>query len=68
VVVTKTDLLPSDHDLPELQVPKAWGVFLVSSVTREGLSPLLESLYTQTRKEAEKAALEEDEDTWWVPE
>jgi GTP-binding protein len=68
VVVTKTDLLPPEEEPPPLQAPEAWGVFPISSVTREGLSPLLESLYAKSRDEAEKAAVEEDEDTWWGPE
>jgi len=66
VVVTKTDLLPPEGSLPEVSVTDAWGVFYISAVARKDLSPLLESLYTQIRREMEKVGEEEAEE-WWIP-
>jgi GTP-binding protein len=67
VVVTKVDLLPPESPPPSIHAPEAWGVFSISAVSRIGLSPLLESLFSNTRKEAEKEGEEEGEE-WWVPE
>jgi len=68
VVITKADLAPPGASPPTLEVPDAWGVFRISSVSREGLDPLLEGLYAQTRLEIQKAVEEGEEEEWWVPE
>jgi GTPase len=45
VILTKRDLLPSDHPLPELQAPEAVGVRTVSSAAGSGLEDLKEYLW-----------------------
>jgi len=67
VVLTKTDLLPSDAPSLELAAPDAWGVFQISSVARRGIAPLLESLYAQTHEKVAEEG-ESEEEKWWVPE
>jgi GTP-binding protein len=66
VVLTKTDLLGPGDDPPVLDAPEAWGVFVVSSVARTGLSDLLEALWLRLREVDEEAASEGDED-WDTP-
>jgi GTP-binding protein len=68
VVLTKTDLLGPDEDLPHVQAPDSCGVFAVSSVTRDGLDPLLEGLWERTRDAREQEAGPAEEEEWWVPE
>jgi GTP-binding protein len=46
VVLTKADLVPPGEAL-SIEAPEAWGQFLVSSVTRQGLPELLEGLWQQ---------------------
>ena len=67
VVLTKTDLLPSEEPLPDVAVTDAWGVFFISAVARKGLGQLLEGLYAETRGEAGTDGADEEEE-WWVPE
>ena len=67
VVVTKTDLLPSEASLPNVTVTDAWGVFFISAVARRDLAPLLEGLYAKTQKEVDREG-EEEGDEWWIPE
>ncbi|HWK88835.1 MAG TPA: GTPase ObgE [Longimicrobium sp.] len=55
VVFTKADLLPPEWPAPLVKAPDAWGQFVVSSVARRGLEPLLEALWTH----AARAAAEE---------
>jgi GTP-binding protein len=45
VVLTKRDLLPADHALPELHAPEALGVRAVSSAAGSGLDELKEYLW-----------------------
>jgi len=45
VVLTKRDLLPADHALPELRAPEALGVRAVSSAAGSGLDELKEYLW-----------------------
>ena len=45
VVLTKSDLLGPEAEPPSIPAPEAWGTFLISSVGRVGLKPLLESLW-----------------------
>ena len=60
VVLTKVDLLPAARKLA-LEAPEAWGTFEVSSVTREGVSALLEALWTRVQA-ARREGLEGDEE------
>ncbi len=50
VLITKVDLLPAPREVA-LDAPEAWGMFHVSSVTREGLTDVLEALWAQVQKE-----------------
>jgi hypothetical protein len=45
VVLTKRDLLPADHPLPDLVAPDAHGVCAVSSVAGLGIEELKEYLW-----------------------
>ena len=45
VILTKRDLLPADHPLPELRAPEALGVRAVSSAAGSGLDELKEYLW-----------------------
>lgn len=51
VVVTKADLVPADERSWTVGGSEAWGRFVVSSVTGEGLSALLEALWNRVREE-----------------
>jgi len=68
VVLTKGDLLGPEGDPPKLVAPEAWDVFLVSAVARQGLQPLLESLYSHTLEEEGPSEDSLEEEEWWVPE
>lgn len=57
LVVTKADLAPEGASSPEVDAPDAWGSFVVSSVSRRGLTELLEGLWGRLR------VLEEDPTT-----
>ena len=67
VVVTKVDLFPPDTSFPPILAPDAWGVFKISSVSRIGLAPLLEGLYTRSHLVLKEETPAEEEE-WWVPE
>ena len=60
VVLTKTDLLPPDAELPALQPEGAWAVFGVSSVVRRGLDELLGALWKASRPSEMSAGYDED--------
>jgi GTPase len=66
VVFTKADLLPPDWPAPRVQAARAWGQFLVSSVARRGLDPLLEALWSHALQQqaAEAGAEAEPEEPW----
>jgi GTP-binding protein len=69
MVLTKADLLGPDAPPPSVDAPESWGTFIISSVTREGLAPLLEGLWERTREaRLEESAPEDPEEEWWVPE
>ncbi len=68
VVLTKGDLLGARDEAPVLEAPDAWGVYLVSAVARQGLTPLLESLHAHTLREEEASGEALEEEEWWVPE
>lgn len=58
LVMTKVDLLtPDDRDW-ELEAPEAWGFFVISSVTGEGLPAFLEGLWTRVTEEKVKERAE----------
>ncbi|MFV1986166.1 MAG: GTPase ObgE [Gemmatimonadota bacterium] len=56
VLLTKADLLPEEEAPAQLIAPEAWGQFAVSSVTGAGLKGVMEALWTQVRREKERAA------------
>lgn len=53
-VITKADLSPPDDRTWEVGAEGAWGTFVVSSVTREGLTELLEGLWAHVREEKDR--------------
>lgn len=59
VMLSKADLLSPDDPIPTLEAPGAWGIFVASSVSRAGLSELIEGLW---RTVDETRRLESDED------
>ncbi len=68
VVLTKADLLGPDAP-PEIDAPEAWGHFVASSVSRQGLPELLEALWDQAQRsrKSEEAEIEVEErlaDPW----
>jgi len=66
VILTKRDLLPSDHPLPGLRAPDAVGVTAVSSATGSGLEDLKEYLWRLVgQAKANQAA---DSGAAWVEE
>ena len=66
VLLTKADLLAPDEAAPHLDAPDAWGQYVVSSVARQGLDPLLEELWTrvQERKQEEEPGFADAEEPW----
>ena len=66
VMLTKTDLLPPDESLPELDTPDAWGVFGISSVAQKGLDELLQQLWRASR-EAGAGETPDSDEGWWSP-
>ena len=56
VVVTKADLLPASERRSLIRAPDAWGVFVISSVTGEGIDDLTEALWRKVRAEKGRAA------------
>ena len=67
LVVSKTDLLGPDDDLPEIEAPDAWGRFAISSVSRKGVDELLEALWQRSRDAQKEEAAAEAEEEWWRP-
>jgi GTP-binding protein len=67
LVLTKADLLLPDEAPPEVRAPDAWGVFVVSAVSRRGLDELMEALWAKTREAVEAEEEPEPEEEWWVP-
>jgi GTP-binding protein len=67
LVLTKADLLAPGGEPPVVDAPDAWGVFLISSVSRRGLEPLMEALWAKTREIVEAAERAEPQEEWWVP-
>ena len=69
VVFTKADLLPPDWPAPRVEAPGAWGQFVISSVARRGLDPLLEGLWSHAAKaqSEERGGAEEEAAEPWRP-
>ncbi len=67
VVLTKADLLAPGDPSPAVDAPDAWGVFLISSVSRRGLEALIEALWGKTRETVEAEQRPEPQEEWWVP-
>jgi GTPase len=63
VIFTKADLLPPDWVSPSVDAPGAWGQFVVSAVSRRGLEPLLEELWSRAASPREEEAVQES----WEP-
>jgi GTPase len=61
LVLTKSDLLGPDDAPPEVRAPEAWGGFVLSAVSREGVEPVLEALWGRIQ-EVERAGAEGDRD------
>lgn len=58
VLITKSDLVPPGERSITLDAPEAWGTFVVSSVSREGVRETLESLWRRVSEEKEQNAQE----------
>jgi GTPase len=67
VVFTKADLLPPDWPAPRVEAPGAWGQFLISSVARRGLDPLLEALWSHAAAALAEETPEDEEVEPWQP-
>ena len=61
VALTKADVLGGEAP-PHVEAPDAWGVMLVSSLSREGLPELIESLWAHSRPVGQEA-----EEQPWTP-
>jgi GTP-binding protein len=64
IVLTKTDMLPPEWELPSVNAPGAWGQFAISAVSRQGLNDLLEGLWRELRRVVEEAEAQPEE---WLP-
>jgi GTP-binding protein len=53
LIITKSDIVPRDAALPEIDAPRAWGKYVISAVARKGIDPLLEGLWARVRQEVE---------------
>ena len=67
VVLTKTDLLPPDAQLPTMDAPDAWGVHAISAVAHQGLDELIEDLWAHVRRAVEDARAAESQPEEWRP-
>jgi GTPase len=53
VIITKSDILPPDAEMPHVDAPGAWGQYVVSAVAQQGLAELVEELWKRVRHEIE---------------
>ncbi len=68
VVFSKADLLPEGWPDPRVHAPDAWGQFVMSSVSRKGLTALLEGLWRESRAAIARDIVEElEEEEPWRP-
>jgi GTP-binding protein len=51
VVITKSDLVPDSTDAVSVDAPDAWGQFIVSSVSGDGIAGLEEAMWQRVRSE-----------------
>jgi len=58
VVISKADLHPPEEREFELRAPEAWGRFVISAVSGEGLASFLEALWARVSTEKDRAAPE----------
>lgn len=58
VIITKADLAPPEKRQPRIVAPGAWGVFVISAVSGEGIDGLKESLWQRVREEKDRRAAE----------
>jgi GTPase len=65
VILSKTDLLPQDWEVPQIDAPGAWAQYAISAVSHQGLNELLEGLWTRVRKVTEVDDLISEEE--WRP-
>ena len=63
VVFTKADLLPPEWPAPRVEAPGAWGQYVISSVSHQGLDDLLEALWSQATT-VETRTTEEVSEAW----
>ncbi len=71
VLISKADLVPAEERRPRLEAPDAWGVFVVSAVTGEGVQEVKEALWKRVRAVKEESR-ERTEDAFpdleeWAP-
>jgi GTP-binding protein len=64
LVITKADLVPEDERKWELEAPEAWGSFVVSSVSGEGLAGFKEGLWARVAEEKAKEGAGEAPDAF----
>jgi GTPase len=64
VVVSKGDLVGPEDDPPAPEIPGAWGTFVISAVTGQGLDEWKEAVWQQVHEEAKG---EEEEEGPWRP-
>jgi len=55
VALCKADLRPAGERDAPLRAPDAWGVFVISSITREGIPELVEALWERVRAERDRS-------------
>jgi GTP-binding protein len=65
--ISKTDLLSPGEPLPEVSAAGALGVYGFSSVTRRGLSELVERLWEASRAAKADEHERDEEEEWWTP-
>ena len=61
LVITKADLRPEDDRDWLLDAPEAWGSFVVSSVSGEGLGDFLQGLWAQVEEEKKLERLDQSD-------
>ncbi|MCK5488901.1 MAG: 50S ribosome-binding GTPase, partial [Gemmatimonadetes bacterium] len=54
LVITKADLRPEDDREWDVDAPEAWGSFVVSSVSGEGLGDFLQGLWARVEEEKKR--------------
>jgi GTPase len=65
VILTKSDVLPGDAELPRVDAADAWGHFVISAVAHRGLPELLEALWARVRDQVKAENFDQPDD--WQP-